>query len=222
MPDRPTRKGASVMEEAEKIRQLSSRRSSGLFDVPEKDILSALRSSFDINVSKYSASDIWLEMLSKTRTFPPPQFKDDIAELHEEVDTLKLKVKSLTKTLESSNKAIDELTNEIRQRQYTRQISESSYDNLRNAYVEMVSKIEIVEKIYIIEATNGLVCWTIVDTEPFDSTLLEPIYEAQIKIYRQIGSTSALDFHVLNLSEFHHRQELENILPPSAKLVWQR
>ncbi|GAH40760.1 unnamed protein product [marine sediment metagenome] len=124
-------------------------------------------------------------------------------------------VRSLTKTIE-------ELSEEIRQRQAIRQTTETSLDNLCNAYTEMVSKIDIVKKIYIVVTTNGLVCWTIVDTEPFDSTLLEPIYDAQVKIYRQMESTSALDFHVLNLSEFYHRQELENVLPPSAKLVWQR
>jgi hypothetical protein len=224
MPDRPIRKGFDILEVAETIRQhqFSGRRSSELFDVAGKDIVSTFRSSFDIEVSKYPVLNIWLEMLSKARTFPAPQFKDDIAELHQEVDTLKLMVKSLTKTLESSNKTIGELSKEIWQRQTIRQRAEASLYKLCNAYVEMVSKIEIVKKIYVVETSNGLLCWTIIDTEPFNSTLCEPIYDAQVKIYKEMKEDLALDFHVLNLSELHDRKELESILPPSAKLVWQR
>ncbi len=79
-----------------------------------------------------------------------------------------------------------------------------------------------MKKIFVVETNNGLLCWTIIDAEPFDSTLREPIYDAQVKIYKEMKEDLALDFHVLNLSELHDRQELESILPPSAKLIWQR
>ena len=93
---------------------------------------------------------------------------------------------------------------------------------LCNAYVEIVSKIGIVKKIYVVDTSNGLFCWTIIDAEPFDSDLRAPIYDAQVKLYQEMEEDMALDFHVLNLSELHDKQELKSILPPSAKLVWQR
>ncbi|GAI65013.1 unnamed protein product, partial [marine sediment metagenome] len=36
------------------------------------------------------------------------------------------------------------------------------------------------------------ICWTIVDTEPFNSRLLEPIYNAQVDIYTKMESTLAI------------------------------
>lgn len=225
MQDKPIRKGFDILEEAEEIRQKQ------VTGQPHKESISLIQSHLIyrlrmqrhiIDVPKYLPSNIWRELLLKTREFPKPEFQDDISELRQEVDTLKLEVKSLAKRLESSNLEIVELSKKISRENAICQATTVSLDKLCNAYVEMVSKIDIVKKIYIVDTTNGLLCWTIIDTEPFDSTLLEPIYDAQVKIYREKEDDLALDFHVLNLSELHDSKELESVLPPSAKLVWQR
>ena len=224
MPDKPIRKGFDIFYEAEKIRnkKLTPQYHEESIDLIKSQLISALRAQWHTGVPKYFAYDIWRELLVKTRNYPKREFRDDISELRQEVDTLKLTVKSLTKTIESSNKTIDELSRKIHQEHSVRQMVSTSLDSLCNAYVEIVSKIEIVKKIYVVDTSNGLFCWTIIDAEPFDSKLRAPIYDAQVKIYQEMKEDIALDFHVLNLSELHDRQELESILPPSAKLVWQR
>ncbi len=224
MPDKPIRKGFDILEVAEDIRrkQLPRQPHKESSSLIQSRLVFALRTQWHTDVPKYFASDIWRELLVRTRKFPTPEFRDDISELRHEVDTLKLEVKSLTKRLESSNRTIDELSKEIRQKHTIRQTGETSLDWLCNAYIEMVSKIETVKKIFVVETNNGLLCWTIIDAEPFDSTLREPIYDAQVKIYKEMKEDLALDFHVLNLSELQDKQELESVLPPGAKLVWQR
>ena len=224
MPDKPIKKGFNILEEVEEIRQKqqTGQPHKESIDLIQSQWIYELRMRRHTDLPRYLPSDIWRELLMKTRKFPKTEFRDDVSELRQEVDTLKLMVKSLTKAIESSNKMIDELSKEIHQKQTIRQTGKTSLEKLCNTYIKMVSKIEIVKKIYIVDTSNGLLCWTIVDAEPFDSTVLEPIYDAQVKIYKEIKEDLALDFHVLNLSELHDKQELESILPPSAKLVWQR
>ena len=224
MPDKPIRKGFDILEEAEEIRQKQKigQPHKESIDLIQRRLTYELRAQLPSILPRYSASNIWRELLLKTREFPKHGFQDDISELRQEVNTLKLEVKSLAKRLGSSNLEIVELSKKTKKESYTQQPIAASLDKLCNSYVEMVSKIDIVKRIYVADTTNGLVCWTIVDTEPFDSTMLEPIYDAQVKIYREKEDDLALDFHVFNLSELHDSKELESVLPPSAELVWQR
>lgn len=224
MPDKLIRKGFNILEEAEEIRQKKQT------DQPQKESIDFIRSRLIYaipmhkypDVPRYFASNIWRDLLLKTREFPKHEFQDDISELRQEVNTLKLMVKSLNKTIESSNSTIDELSKEIRQKQEAPQIRETYLDNICKAYTEMVIKIDVVKEIYIIEENNVITCWTIIEAEPFDSNLRAPIYDAQVKIYQEIEKGIALDFHVLNLSELNDRKELKNILPPNSSLIWQR
>jgi len=224
MPDKSARKGFDILEEADEIRQkqLSIQPNKESTDLIQSHLIYTLRIQSHGEISKYFASNVWRDLLIKTRKYPKHEFRDDISELRQEVDTLKLEVKSLTKRLESYNLEIIELSKKINKESSTCQATTASIDKLCNSYIEIVSKIEIVKRIFVVETRNSWVCWTIIDAEPFDSIQREPIYEAQVKIYREKEDDLVLDFHVLNLSELHDKQELESILPPSAKLVWQR
>lgn len=223
-PDKPTQKGFNILEEAEKIHQRSipSKFHGEPSDVMAKYLLSSFRMSFESHTHRHSAYNTWLNLLSKTRTFPPPQFKDEVTELRQEVDTLKVMVRSLTKKVESSNIIIDERSKRLSEKYPTRRKEDTYLEKLCNHYIKLVSTVDIVKSIYIVVNDTDLQCWTIIDAEPFETTLRKPIYNAQIKIYQQMQGDLALDFHVLNLSELTDRSELEGILPPSAKLVWQR
>jgi len=207
IPGKVMRKKPDVLDEVEKIQQRQIQYDPNAF------------SSFS---GKYLSSHIWLELLSRTRTFASPQFRAEIDELRHEIDTLKLMVKSLTGKVESSNNRVDEVSKTILHKYNIRQKGNPSLSELCNAYVEIVSKIEITQEVYIVDTSSGPVCWTIVDSEPFDSTILEPIYQAQIQMYRETTGNSELEFHVLNLSELLDRQDQVSILPPDAELVWQR
>lgn len=224
MPDQPVRKGFDILEEAEKIhqKQVTGQPRKEFIRLTPSHLIFSLRLQRPIDVSEYLPLKIWRELLVKTREFPKHEFLDDISELRQEVDTLKLEVKSLAKRLESSNLEIVKLSKKVNKESSIRQATTASLDKLCNSYVEIVSKIEIVKRIFVVDTRNGLVCWTIIDAEPFDSALCEPIYDAQVKIYQEVKEDLSLDFHVLNLSELHDKQELESVLPSGAKLVWQR
>lgn len=224
MPDKPSKKSYDILLEAGEIAAVEERRGgkqeiaqsySEFAALIKRQLSDPLRFQMPAALPRYFASDIWRDVLLKTREFTKHEFVDDLSELRKEVDDQKLMIKHLTTTIE-------ELSRKFEQRQSISQTTETLLDSLCKTYIEMISEIDIVKKLYIVETTNGLVCWTIVDTEPFDSTLLEPIYDAQVTIYKQMENTSALDFHVLNLSEFQYGQELESFLPLGAKLVWQR
>lgn len=224
MRSEPVRKGFDILEATEEIRgskqlPLYPNRTSNLI---ERRFIAELREQWRIGSQKYFASAIWRDLLLKTRNYPKPEFRDEISELRQEVDTLKVMVRSLTKNLESSKLIIDELSRHVLAKRPIRLKVQTHLDKLCNAYIKMVSKIKILKKIYIVTNDTDFQCWTIIDAEPFDSAILKPIYDAQIKIYQEMQEDLALDFHLLNLSELVDRQELESILPPSAKLVWQR
>ena len=224
MPSKPVRKGFDILEAAEEIRgsKQPPRYKTRSFDLIESRLIDALREQLHIGSKKYLASAIWSDLLLKTRNYPKPEFRDEISELRQEVDALKVMVRSLTKNLESSKLIIDELSRQVRGKHPIRLKEQTHLDELCNTYIKMVSKIKILKKIYIVANDSDFQCWTIIDAEPFNSAVRKPIYEAQIKIYQEMQENLALDFHVLNLSELADRQELESILPPSAKLVWQR
>lgn len=95
----------------------------------------------------------------------------------------------------------------------------SSVEELCQDYLNMINNIEIVKQILIVEDEEGITIWTIIEAEPFDDSQRKPIYQAQINILRQVDEGTPIDFRILNISEYKQRG---NIIPSSAKIVWQR
>lgn len=217
MTSKPIRKGFDIVEVAEEIRSIKQppqyKRSS--FEFIESRLAIGLPEQWQIRSSKYLASAIWRDLLLKTRNYPKPEFRDEISELRQEVDTLKVMVRTLTNTITGLSKE----NKDIREYLHT---TETYIDSLCKSYIQILNSIEIAKELYTTYTNSGIICWTIVDTEPFNSNLLEPIYNAQVDIYTKMESTLALDFRVLNLKELNNSKELLNILPPSAKLIWRR
>lgn len=217
MTSKPIRKGFDILEVAEEIRSIKQppqyNRSS--FEFIESRLAIGLPEQWQIRSRKYLASAIWRDLLLKTRNYPKPEFRDDFSELRQEVDKLKVTVISLTKTigkLSKENKDILEYSH----------ATETYIDSLCKTYIQTINSIEIVKELYTTQTDSGIICWTIVDAEPFNSTILEQIYNAQVYIYSKMESTLALEFRVVNLKELNDSKKLLNILPPSAKLIWQR
>ena len=94
-----------------------------------------------------------------------------------------------------------------------------SVEELCQDYLNMVNTIEIVKQILIVEDEEGFTIWTIIEAEPFDDSQRKPIYQAQINIFRQIEEGIPIDFRILNISEC---KQIEDIIPSSAKIYWQR
>ena len=217
MPSKPIRKGFNILETAEEIRSSKQppQYQNRAFDLIESRLISELREQWHIGSQEHFASAIWRDLLLKTRNYPKPEFRDEISELRQEVDTLKVMVRTLTNTTTGLSKE----NKDIREYLHT---TETYIDNLCKSYIQILNSIEIAKELYTTYTNSGIICWTIVDTEPFNSNLLEPIYNAQVDIYTKMESTLALDFRVLNLKELNNSKELLNILPPSAKLIWRR
>ena len=217
MPSKPIRKGFNILETAEEIRSSKQppQYQTRAFDLIESRLISELREQWHIGSQEHFASAIWRDLLLKTRNYPKPEFRDEISELRQEVDTLKVMVRTLTNTTTGLSKE----NKDIREYLHT---TETYIDNLCKSYIQILNSIEIAKELYTTYTNSGIICWTIVDTEPFNSNLLEPIYNAQVDIYTKMESTLALDFRVLNLKELNNSKELLNILPPSAKLIWRR
>ena len=223
MPNKSARKGFNILEVAEEIRSTKQppQYKDRSFGFTESRLIAESPRQWQLRTNKYLAPAIWCDLLLKTRNYPKPEFRDEVSELRQEVDTLKVMVRSLAKTLESSKLIIGKLSGQVHDEDPIRLKEQTHLDELCNTYIKMVSKAKVLKSIYIVANDRDFQCWTIIDAEPFDSAILKPIYDAQIKIYQEMQEDLALDFHVLNLSELVDRQELESILPPSAKLVWQ-
>ena len=217
MTSKPIRKGFDILEVAEEIRSIKQppqyKRSS--FEFIESRLAIGLPEQWQIRSSKYLASAIWRDLLLKTRNYPKPEFRDDVSELRQEVDKLKVMVISLTNTIGKLSKENKDV------RKYSHN-TETYIDSLCKTYIQKIKDFEIAKELYTSQNDSGIICWAIVDTEPFNSTLLEQIYDAQVYIYSKMENTLALEFRVVNLKELNNYNDLLNFLPPSAKLIWQR
>ena len=217
MPSKPIRKGYDILEVAEEIRSSKQppQYQNRAFDLIESRLISELREQWHIGSHEHFASAIWRDLLLKTRNYPKPEFRDDVSELRQEVDKLKVMVISLTNTIGKLSKENKDV------RKYSHN-TETYIDSLCKTYIQKIKDFEIAKELYTSQNDSGIICWAIVDTEPFNSTLLEQIYDAQVYIYSKMENTLALEFRVVNLKELNNYNDLLNFLPSSAKLIWQR
>jgi len=208
MQNRNIKKGFDIINEVEEIARTHTTGTS------RKELT---RYYTDIAISL----NVWHNILTQTRKFQRTEYIDDINELRRELDVLKLNFKTLSKRLESSD-FITYLCQKINEKNSVHVLSSDVPHNLCNSYIEMVSKIDIVKEIYYSYVNNVINCWTIIDAEPYDIVIREPIYNAQVEIYKKLGDDLSFDFHILNLSELHDQQKLNEILPQNANLIWRR
>ena len=113
-------------------------------------------------------------------------------------------------------------------RELTSKLSEATFavitelGQLCEDYVERVSTLRIVRKVLLVETEDIPTIWTIIDSTPFEDSVREPIYQAQLQVLRALEGTTLLDFYVLNVSELPEDEELDNVVPANAKLLWER
>lgn len=95
-------------------------------------------------------------------------------------------------------------------------------EQLCQHYVNRVSAIDIVREVLLVETDEITTVWTIIDAPPFEDSVREPVYQAQLQILRELEGDTVLDFYVLNVSELPKKEKLERIVPPDARLLWRR
>jgi len=162
----------------------------------------------------------WLEILYKGRDLPRTEFRDDVTELKQEIDTLRTTVHSLTQEFASSKRRIDKLSRKVDE--IHSPLKGDTIAKLSTAYVKMVSTIDIVQKVTLVETADVATIWTIIDAPAFEDPLRTPIYDAQLHIFSKLKDHISLDFNVLNISELPENQGPDSIIPADAKIIWER
>jgi len=89
-------------------------------------------------------------------------------------------------------------------------------------YIEKISKIEAVREILVVEAEKVTTVWTIIKAPPFEDSVREPIYTAQLQILRSLERAIPIDFHILNESELPSDEKLSDVIPSNASSIWRR
>ena len=218
MSERYARKEPNILDEAEKVLQ---KKQFGKGAPP------ALRPAYrrfpqvppHIRLTKVSLPDYWLEMLARVRDLPQTEFRDEVTEIRREIDTLRMSMESIKQDLSSCKQTIDKLHIEV----YGKPIAElTGVSELCKAYLEIVSNIDIVRQVFLVESKDATIIWTIVAAPPFEDSLRTPIYDAQVKILSSIKEATRLDFYVLNARELSEDVEIDSIIPSNGKLVWKR
>jgi len=222
MPELPIKKKPNVLEEVERI-MLKKQSGTGVLH-PSRPLG---REQF-LQIRRYTSQprvtqpDLWREIIARVRTLPQAEFRDEVADMKREIDTLRIRIVTMNQELISCKQTIDKLCKTVYESPPKEKTRSTRVDKLCKDYVDIISSIDIVRQILLVEDKDITTIWTIIDAVPFDSSLRTPIYDAQGKIFSVLEEDIALDFYVLNLSELPEKQELESIIPPSAKLVWER
>jgi len=120
---------------------------------------------------------------------------------------------SAKRPLAASNKIIDTLA--------AFAVLVGAKSELYREYIQKVCDLDIVQKIFLVEDEDETTILTIINAPPFEDSLREPIYLAQLEVLRSPNSNSNVGFHVLNEKELSAEQTVENTIPENAKRIWQ-
>lgn len=98
----------------------------------------------------------------------------------------------------------------------------SNVDVVCTQYIEKVSSIEAAREILVVQAEKVTTLWTIIKSPPFEDSVREPIYAAQLQILRSLKRPIPIDFRILNETELPSDQDLSNAIPSNATSIWRR
>jgi predicted DNA-binding protein len=226
MPESLARKAPGIWRELESILKREQVGTARVAD-SESALYRVLKEASHIRYTRLARASVenWLEIRDKARSFPSLEFRDDFTELRRDTDVLRARIEVLSKGLVSTEKKVQELSQEVlRLRLLGKKMETSAVSEVCEAYIEEVKDLHVVREVLLsrCEDDDVSVIWTIIEGPPFDDSVRLPIYEAQLKILKSLKEDTLVDFHVLNLSEFPEKQSVENILPPDTDILWQR
>lgn len=101
-------------------------------------------------------------------------------------------------------------------------IFDPAFYRVCQGYLESVRDIDIVQAVYLITARETSMLWTIIDAPPFEDSLRQPIYSAQLEVLRKLDRSMVVDFYIINLQELPENKNLASIIPHNAALLWRR
>jgi hypothetical protein len=173
---------------------------------PFKSTLTKCRHTSILDMPETSLSELWADVLFLGRTAPVVETVYEVS--RQEFELLCNRVESIEQVVFRPD--------------LVAKIEIDNIFGLCKSYIEKISSMDIVNKIMLVEDEDETTCWTIIDAPPFEDSLREPIYEAQLEILRSVDDDIPLDFHVLNISEVPTPEKLEEIIPSDAQIIWQR
>lgn len=118
-----------------------------------------------------------------------------------------------------SKESLEELPTKIRE---LVSIATTGVDSLCREYIDKVSAIEVVREILVVKGEKVTTVWTIINTPPFEDSVREPIYTAQLQILRSLEQVIPIDFYILNESELPSDEKLSDVIPSNARSIWRR
>lgn len=101
-------------------------------------------------------------------------------------------------------------------------IASSDINKVCREYVDKISGIETLREILVVEEEEVTTVWTIIKGPPFEDSVREPIYTAQLEILRSLEQDIPIDFYILNESELPSDEKLSDIIPSNARSIWRR
>ena len=141
-----------------------------------------LLTHYDISSAHYIKLRNWQELANRIKNLPRAEYVDEITELKRDMDYLRLRYKALEKDvihLKEENKNLSEQMQELQLRVETKK---PTLSDLYKAFVNIVSKVDFVKQVLIEETIDVSTIWTIIDAKPFEDSLREPIYDAEINV----------------------------------------
>ena len=221
MAGKPSRSKYSILDEVDRITHKES---------SDKGACAPIRKGFPtvysrprhLEVVKPSTIDNWLRILSVARSIPPTALIDEFTNMKLVLGTLRREVNTLKQESSISKKTMAELSKKVQEIRSVILPTIPNLDELTNAYIQIVSSINIVHKVLVVETTEAATIWTIIDAPPFEDSYRDLVYDAQIEIFNMTKEDIPLDFYILNVSELVNKQELDKIIPSNSKLVWER
>ena len=87
-------------------------------------------------------------------------------------------------------------------------------------YVQLVSKMDVVQEVLVERDPDGINIWAIIDAEPLAFAPRKPVYDAELQAAHAAPGTSVF-FRLINQRE-HLGEGLNHVLPTHAHLAWRR
>ena len=87
-------------------------------------------------------------------------------------------------------------------------------------YVSIVSQLPFVEAVRAEPGYEGVLIWTVIDSEPFAGEPRDQIYDAELQAFDQCPK-ALVDYRLINRLEYGD-EKVAQVLPDDAHVAWRR
>ena len=151
---------------------------------------------------------------------PKPTLRSEIQAVKQEIDTLRQSVQLLMEEMEYFRHTIEELRREMYTAGPKEPPKRDSVDKLCRAYLDTISTVSIVDKVFVTEFEDTATLWTIVETPPPQDSSEAAQYVEHYNILDILQQNLPVDFHIIQAGDL--AGEAGKAIPPEARLLWER